>query len=221
MKNRQQFIHTIQDGQSLEELIQEISAKDKDYYTFNFKMPINNKHEKTISIDEFWQLAKVKAKKVSLFVDEIIACDDISKAPMGFIREITMPGNDVTQGTNNSRVNIKERVIVDEDSKTLLFFQLETTGNVLLYAINQVFEENNQVCFSGHYVYSIKLNSIEKADKKFMSESNQYLPLRIKSMISKMKELMFSGQLDETYNELYNNEYNAETMTYINGLTHF
>jgi len=205
--NISEFNHVIQPNKNLDELKQEILSKDRNFFTFDFEHAINDDvHQKTISINDFWKLAKVKAKKVSLFVDEILSCNVVESAPLGFIREITMPASDVTQGTKsdkNNTVHIRERVVVDDASKTLLFFQLDATGNILLYAINHVEEKNNNLYFTGHYVYSVRNNSTEKADQDFMKNSNQVLPERVTSMLARMKSLIYDGKLEEKYQSLY------------------
>ena len=199
-----QFKHLINSHQNLNQLKQEILNKDSDFFTFDFKYAINDPNDpKKISINDFWKLAKIKAKKVSLFVDEIQTCDVIDDAPMGFIREITMSGGDVTQGSDKNVIRIKERVVIDDNTKTLLFFQLETVGKILLFAINQVSEENDNVYFSGHYVYSVPKNSSLAEDQDFMIGSNKMLPSRVKAMIAKMKMLFKNGKLDEVYQQFY------------------
>jgi len=198
------FTHSINPHQNLNQLKQEILSKDADFFTFDFKQAINEPNDlEKISINDFWKLAKVKAKKVSLFVDEIKSCDVIENAQMGFIREIIMPGSDVTQGSNTNIIRIRERVVIDDDTKTLLFFQLEATGKILLFAINEVTEESGNVYFSGHYVYSIRKDSTAQEDKDFMASSNKILPSRIRDMIAKMKILFKSGKLDEVYQQFY------------------
>jgi hypothetical protein len=203
MSTTKQFIHSINPQQNITQLTQEILNKDEIFFTFDFKFPINEENDKKISINDFWKLAKIKAKKVSLFVDEILSCDVIETAPMGFIRKITMASGDVTQGKNSTIVHIKERVVIDDETKTLLFFQLKTTGKVLLFAINHVTEEINNVYFSGHYVYSIPTSSKEKADQDFITGSNKVLPSRMKHMVAKMKALAKSEKFAEIYQQLY------------------
>ena len=205
MDRVKEFIHLINAEQNFRQLKREILSKDDRFYTFDFKQAINTSNKK-ISMDEFWKLAKIKAKKVSLFVDEILSCEVVEAAPMGFIREITMSSNDITQGKNSDTniICIKERVLIDNNKKTLLFFQLETTGKILLFAINQVIEEDKQLYFVGHYVYNIIKNSSLLEDRNFMLESEQTLPGRINAMILKMKILAENNKLDEIYKQLYN-----------------
>lgn len=199
-----QFKHLISSDQNLDQLKQEILNKDSVFFTFDFKYAINDPNDPNkISINDFWKLVKIKAKKVSLFVDEIQTCDVIDDAPMGFIREITMAGSDVTQGSDKNVIRIKERVVIDDNTKTLLFFQLETVGKILLFAINQVSEENDNVYFSGHYVYSVPKNSSLKEDQDFMTGSNKMLPSRVKEMIAKMKMLFKNGKIGEVYQQFY------------------
>jgi len=199
-----QFIHSIDPQKNVHQLKQEIFDKNNDFYIFTFKQAINDETDtKKISIDDFWKLAKIRAKKVSLFVDEILTCAVIESAPLGFIREITMPGNDVTQGNEATIVSIKERVIIDDSIKTLLFFQLQATGKILLFAINEVTEENDNVYFSGYYAYNIPKNSILKEDQDFIIESNKILPHRVENMIAKMKLLFKNNQWNKIYQQLY------------------
>lgn len=205
MNNFHAFKHEINSQQNFNQLRQEILNKDSAFFTFDFKQEINNidDHEK-ISANEFWKLAKIKAKKVTLFVDEILSCDFLEDSPLGFIREISMPGSDVTQGKTSDVVRIRERVVIDENTKSILFFQLDTNGKILLSAINQVTEINNNVYYSGHYVYSIEKNAKLPEEKIFMENSNQTLPSRIKMMIHKMKLLTQTQKADEIYQQLYN-----------------
>lgn len=204
MSTSSDFIHTIFPEQTLDALIKEIESKDNNYYTFDFKILINeNLNHHQISAQDFWKLAKIKAKKVSLFVDKILSCDVIENAPAGFIRVITMPGEDVTQANAAKTVNIKERVVIDDASKTLLFFQLTTDGEILLQAINRVIEENQQLFFSGHYVYSIPKNSKLEKDHNFIKGSDQTLPVRVVEMVANMKKLALEGELEKVYRKLY------------------
>jgi hypothetical protein len=204
MTNIQHFKHEIKPNQNISQLKQEILSKDSTFFTFDFKHAINKvANSENISTQDFWKLAKIKAKKVTLFVDEILSCDFLETTPLGFIRVISMPGSDVTQGKAPDIVRIRERVVIDEDTKTILFFQLETSGKILLCAINQVTEENDNVYFSGHYVYSIPKNSKLPEDLYFMEHSNQTLPSRMKVMIDKMKMLAKTKKVDEVYQQLY------------------
>lgn len=85
----------------------------------------------------------------------------------------------------------------------MLFFQLETPGKILLYAINQVTEENKNVYFSGHYVYNVSKNSHTQEDQDFITGSDKTLPSRASGMINRMKMLAKNGKLDEVYRQLY------------------
>lgn len=202
--NNDQFKHSINPYQNLNQLRREIISKDSIFFTFDFKQAINERNElKKISINDFWKLVKIKAKKVSLFIDAIKSCVVIEDAPKGFIREITMQGSDVTQGSNLNVIIIKERVVIDDDTKTVLFFQLETIGKILLFAINEVTEENDNVYFSGHYVFNIRRDSANQEDRDFMTEANKILIYRINELIANMKMLANSGKLDEIYQQLY------------------
>ena len=140
--------HNIISEQTFANLKDEILKQDPNLYTFDFKNAINeNGATKPISAEEFWKTLKIKAQKVPLFVDEILSCEVTESAPQGFIREISMAGGDVTQVSGLKTIHIKERVVIDDRTKTVLFFQLETNGEILLFAINHVSEENNVVYF--------------------------------------------------------------------------
>jgi hypothetical protein len=93
-------------------------------------------------------------------------------------------------------------VVIDDRTKTILFFQLETNGEILLFAINHVSEENNVVYFSGHYVYSVSKNSKNPQDQAFMKGSTDTLPARFVEMIERMKALARSDQFEKIYQEL-------------------
>src|SRR5579871_4315863 len=132
MNSSKIFRHVKIEDPNIKQLEQEILTKDPNFYTLEFKHAINKKEDlKPITISDFWKLAKIKAKKVSMFVDEILSCNVIAPASQGFIREITMAGSDVTQANKVDVVRIKEQVIIDEKTKTILFFQLESTGQIL------------------------------------------------------------------------------------------
>ncbi len=195
--------HNIIPEQTFANLKDEILKQDPNLYTFDFKNAINeNGATKPISAEEFWKTLKIKAQKVPLFVDEILSCEVKESAPQGFIREISMAGGDVTQVSGVKTFHIKERVVIDDRTKTVLFFQLETNGEILLFAINQVSEENNVVYFSGHYVYSVNKNSIDSQDQAFMKGSNETLTPRFVDMIERMKALTLSNEFEKIYQEL-------------------
>lgn len=195
--------HNIIPEQTFANLKDEILKQDPNLYTFDFKNAINeNGATKPISAEEFWKTLKIKAQKVPLFVDEILSCEVTESAPQGFIREISMAGGDVTQVSGVKTIHIKERVVIDDRTKTVLFFQLETNGEILLFAINQVSEENNVVYFSGHYVYSVNKNSIDSQDQAFMKGSNETLTPRFVDMIERMKALTLSNEFEKIYQEL-------------------
>ena len=196
--------HTINPKHDFKHLKCELLNQNPDFYTFDFKTVINRVTEtNAISVDDFWKCAKIKAKKATLFVDEILSCNAIESAPLGFIREISMSGKDVTQVSDSNVIYIKERVVIDEKTKTILFFQLKTSGDVLLFALNHVSKENNHVYFSGHYVYSVDKDSNNPQDKEFITGSNKTLPPRFDAMILKMKKLTKSDEFNHIYQELY------------------
>lgn len=203
---------------------QEILGKDNIFFFDDFHHAINRATDtKKISIEDFWKLVKIKAKKVSLFVNEIASCQVLEPAPLGFIREITLPNPENAAET----LRVKERIVMDEKTKTVLFFQLDTNWKSilvnrqpnttkddpfsifsaqlkLLCAINQVTEEDGQGYFYGYYVYSVHKNSHSPEDQAFMENfrSNQ-VSSEIVAMIDRMKALAMSKNFDEVYQSFY------------------
>ncbi len=173
MSNTQNFKHIVDTHKNFGQLKQEILDKESVFFAFDYKYEINQSPDHAISAQDFWKVAKIKAKNASLFVEEILSCDVIGPSAHGFIRVITMSGSDATQGKSAELSRIKERVVLDEATKTALFFQLETNGKMLLNAINQVVAENNNVYFLGRYVYSVKKNSQLPEDIDFMKNLSQ------------------------------------------------
>lgn len=195
--------HSIKPEQHFAQLKDEILKQNPHLYTFDFKNVINeNGAAKPVSAEDFWRTLKIKAQKVPLFVDEILSCEVTESVPHGFIREISMAGGDVTQVSGVKTIHITERVVIDDRTKTILFFQLETNGEILLFAINHVSEEHNVVYFSGHYVYSVSKNSKNPQDQAFMKGSTDTLPSRFVEMIERMKALARSDQFEKIYQEL-------------------
>ncbi|OGT45773.1 MAG: hypothetical protein A3E82_09820 [Gammaproteobacteria bacterium RIFCSPHIGHO2_12_FULL_38_11] len=202
MKNFETFKHVINPNKNFTELKQEILNKDAVFFTFDYKYDIS-KPDNKISAENFWKVAQIKSKNASLFVDEILSCDFAESAPLGFVREITMSGSDAMQAKSTELSRIKERVVIDEETKTALFFQLETNGKILLNATNQVVEENNNVYFFGHYVYNVLKNSQESDDIAFMKNLSQQFLSRMDVMIDKMKLFATSKELEKTYQQLF------------------
>ncbi len=186
------------------ELQQRINDLDDGYYyySFTFKIPL----EDIASEDTLWKILKIKSKRANLFAPNILECNVIETMPQGFIREITMTGP-------NGFEHARERVVIDELTKTIFFFMLETDGKNKLIAFNSIKREDKQLFFVGTYVLDIRRPTeipAQRTSSYHYWQSNQITDQidsifsnNIELMIQNIKNFINKDLVDSTYNQLF------------------
>jgi len=159
------------------------------FYTFSFKISLKD----IAQPDVFWKILKIKSKKAELFAPNIVECRVTETAPQGFIREIIMKG---AHGLEHAR----ERVIIDDVHKNVLFFIIQTDGKNKLIGINSVESKEEESFFVGTYVLDIENNA---ENTEIMSQIDKAFSRNIEINIQNIKNFIDKDLVNKTYKELF------------------